>query len=105
MVGGGELPLPCLVFVQSKERANELGRELQYDKLRVEVITADRPQPQRDRIVKKLRMGLVWVLVTTDLMARGMDFKGSQGSIWEKKFIFFFLFGIYLHFSQTFFFS
>ena len=76
LIACGDLPVPCLVFVQSKERACQLNEELKLEKLHVDVVTADRPQPQRDRIVMKLRMGLIWILVTTDLMARGMDFKG-----------------------------
>jgi superfamily II DNA/RNA helicase len=31
--------------------------------------------PQRDEIVAKFRKGEIWVLIATDLMARGMDFK------------------------------
>lgn len=76
MIETGSLPLPCLVFVQSKDRANELYRELEFDKINVDVITAERPQPQRDRIVQEVREGKIWVLISTDLMARGMDFKG-----------------------------
>jgi len=39
-------------------------------------VHADRTKAQRDDIVKRFRMGEVWVLIATDLMARGMDFKG-----------------------------
>ncbi|KAL6077950.1 DEAD (Asp-Glu-Ala-Asp) box polypeptide 52 [Balamuthia mandrillaris] len=65
---------PVLIFVQSKERAQELFQELAYDNLNVDVIHADKSQTKREGIVKKFRMGKIWFLITTDLMARGMDF-------------------------------
>jgi len=69
---------PVLIFVQSKERAVQLFHELVLDGLRVEAIHADRSQAQRDAIVDQFRKGQVWVLVATELMARGMDFKGVK---------------------------
>ncbi|XP_043248866.1 probable ATP-dependent RNA helicase DDX52 isoform X2 [Colletes gigas] len=71
----GVLP-PVLVFVQSKERAQELFNELIYDGINVDVIHADRTQTQRDNVVRCFREGKIWVLVCTELMARGIDFKG-----------------------------
>ncbi|KZC04724.1 putative ATP-dependent RNA helicase DDX52 [Dufourea novaeangliae] len=71
----GVLP-PVLVFVQSKERAQELFNELIYDGINVDVIHADRSQTQRDNVVRCFREGKIWVLICTELMARGIDFKG-----------------------------
>uniref|UniRef100_A0A1B6MTW2 Probable ATP-dependent RNA helicase DDX52 n=1 Tax=Graphocephala atropunctata TaxID=36148 RepID=A0A1B6MTW2_9HEMI len=70
------LPPPVLVFVQSKERARELFSELIYDGINVDVIHADRTQLQRDNTVRAFREGKVWVLICTELMGRGIDFKG-----------------------------
>ncbi|XP_064620528.1 probable ATP-dependent RNA helicase DDX52 [Lineus longissimus] len=67
---------PMLVFVQSKERAKELFHELIYDGINVDVIHADRTQLQRENVVKSFRLGKIWVLVCTELMGRGIDFKG-----------------------------
>ena len=67
---------PTIVFVQSKERATALYQELVYDGINVDVIHAARTKAQRDEVVKKFRLGEVWVLICTDLMSRGMDFKG-----------------------------
>mmetsp|Transcript_75373 Transcript_75373/g.125658 ORF Transcript_75373/g.125658 Transcript_75373/m.125658 type:complete len:576 (+) Transcript_75373:49-1776(+) len=69
---------PVLIFVQSKERAMQLFHQLVYDNLRVDVIHSDRSQAQRDEVVDHFRLGKVWVLIATELMARGMDFKGVQ---------------------------
>ncbi|KAJ1550372.1 RNA-dependent ATPase rok1, partial [Cladochytrium tenue] len=78
MVRRGELRPPALVFVQSVERARELFRELVYDGLNVDVVHADRPRAQRDAAVEAFRAGKTWVLVATDLLARGVDFKGVE---------------------------
>ncbi|KAH0954046.1 hypothetical protein HN011_009016 [Eciton burchellii] len=67
---------PVLVFVQSKERAQELFNELIYDGINVDVIHADRTMTQRDNIVRCFREGKIWVLICTELMGRGIDFKG-----------------------------
>ena len=72
---GGMTP-PVIMFVQSKDRATALYKELVYDGINVDVIHADRTKNQRDTIIKKFRIGEIWVLIATDLMARGMDFKG-----------------------------
>ncbi|XP_030756350.1 probable ATP-dependent RNA helicase DDX52 [Sitophilus oryzae] len=67
---------PVLVFVQSKERAQQLFNELIYDGINVDAIHADRTQTQRDNTVRSFREGRIWVLICTELMARGVDFKG-----------------------------
>lgn len=67
---------PVLIFVQTKERAKELFSELIYDGINVDVIHADRTQLQRDNVVRSFRGGQIWVLICTELMGRGIDFKG-----------------------------
>lgn len=67
---------PVLVFVQSKERAKELFNELIYDGLNVDVIHSDRTQQQRENTVKAFRTCKIWILIATELMGRGIDFKG-----------------------------
>lgn len=67
---------PALLFVQSKDRARRLHEELAYDGLNVDAVHAGRTQQQRDAIVKRFRRGEIWLLICTDLMARGIDFKG-----------------------------
>lgn len=67
---------PILVFVQSKERANELYKELAFDSIKADVIHADLTQDQRENAVNNFRAGRTWVLIATEVIARGMDFKG-----------------------------
>ena len=65
-----------MVFVQSKERANDLFKELIFDNLNVDVISSDRSQAERDNTIRAFRQGKIWILICTELMSRGIDFKG-----------------------------
>lgn len=47
-----------------------------YDGINIDVIHSDRSQQERDNVVKDFREGKVWVLVCTELIGRGIDFKG-----------------------------
>ncbi|KAL4205425.1 hypothetical protein AMTRI_Chr01g137230 [Amborella trichopoda] len=66
---------PILVFVQSKERAIELYKELENLNVRAGVIHADLTETERENAVNGFREGKTWVLIATDVIARGMDFK------------------------------
>jgi ATP-dependent RNA helicase DDX52/ROK1 len=79
MAARGELTPPALIFCQSKDRAQQLFREMTYANIQnVDVIHAGRTAAQRQAAVDGFRSGDVWVLVATDVMARGLDFKGVQ---------------------------
>ena len=72
-------PLPLLVFVQSRERAAELHQELIYDGISVDVLHAEMTAKQREESIARMRRGETWVMVCTEVMARGMDFGGVRG--------------------------
>ena len=90
MLDSGTLKLPALVFVQNKERATDLQDRLlahlarssgaapsaARSAKRVRTIHAELSVAQRERIVDDFRTGSIWVLVATDMMSRGMDFRG-----------------------------
>lgn len=71
----GDLKPPVIVFVQSKERAQALFGELLYDGIHVDVIHAGRSRTARENAVAKFRKGETWVLICTDLVSRGVDFR------------------------------
>jgi len=76
LIAEGELVPPTLIFVQSKERAKDLLKEMVYEGLKIDAIHAERTQLQRDETIRKFRLGEIWFLICTDLMGRGIDFKG-----------------------------
>ena len=67
---------PVIIFTQSKERAKHLAKELTGDGLHIGLIHAEMSDSKREEQVDRFRMGETWVLIATDLMARGMDFVG-----------------------------
>jgi ATP-dependent RNA helicase DDX52/ROK1 len=68
---------PVLVFAQSKDRVEQVSRLLQLEGASsVDVIHADRSPAQRDEAVTDFRRGKTMFLVTTDVLGRGIDFKG-----------------------------
>lgn len=69
---------PMLIFVQSIERAEELYGELKFDSIRVGVIHSNLSQEQRESVIDDFRAGKTWVLIATDVLGRGMDFKGVK---------------------------
>lgn len=71
----GQLHPPVIVFLESQERAQALFGELLYDGIRVDVIHAGRSKAAREQAVAKFRKGETWVLICTDLVARGVDFR------------------------------
>jgi len=52
-----------------------LFRELKFDGVNVGVIHADKKKEERDETIKEFRLGKIWVLICTDLLSRGIDFK------------------------------
>lgn len=76
LIQSGGMKPPVLLFVQSIQRARELFHELVYDGLHVDVIHSERPKAQREAVIQAFRRGEIWILICTELMARGIDFKG-----------------------------
>lgn len=74
MTSGVEVPV--LIFVETKEKAKLLANEFQYDDINIDFIHSERDQKERDSIVAGFREGTIWFLVCTELMGRGIDFKG-----------------------------
>ncbi|KAL9111647.1 MAG: hypothetical protein Q9227_003920 [Pyrenula ochraceoflavens] len=85
---GPEFRLPCLVFTQTIQRATALHSELQYDipvvaggSARIAVLHSDLTDQQRSDVMTGVRTGRIWILITTDLLSRGVDFRGVNGVV------------------------
>ena len=85
---GPMLRPPFLVFTQTIERAIALHSELRYDIPaeagginRIAVLHADLSTTARDDVMTRFRKGSIWVLITTDLLSRGVDFRGVNGVV------------------------
>jgi ATP-dependent RNA helicase DDX52/ROK1 len=58
------------------ERAQLLYREFQFDNISMDYIHGKRTSNQTKEVVNQFRLGKLFVLICTDVMARGIDFKG-----------------------------
>ena len=82
MILEGKFIPPVLIFLQEKERAKDLFfemRKILRDTVRaaqrVEYITSEKLKENRHEILDKFEEGEIWVLIATDILARGVDFK------------------------------
>lgn len=83
-----EMALPFLVFVQTVERASSLHEELKFEfpaeaggSTRIATLHSALSESARSKIIARFRAGEIWVLITTDLLMRGIDFRGVNGVI------------------------
>ena len=51
-----------------------LKEQLQESR-RIELLSSDKSKEERQKIIKQFDDGKFWILITTDLVARGIDFK------------------------------
>jgi ATP-dependent RNA helicase DDX52/ROK1 len=79
---------PFLIFTQTITRAVALHSEIMYDipaeaggSSRIAVLHSDLSETRRSEIMKGFRKGEIWVIVTTDLLSRGVDFRGINGVV------------------------
>ena len=79
---------PFLVFTQTIQRAAALHSELLYDippeaggSKRIAVLHSGLSDSARSAIMAGFGRGDVWVLITTDLLSRGIDFRGMNGVV------------------------
>jgi ATP-dependent RNA helicase DDX52/ROK1 len=85
---GPSLRPPFLVFTQTIPRAVALHAELKYDipaeaggSSRIAVLHSDLSDAARGDVMSRFRRGDIWVLITTDVLSRGVDFKGVNGVV------------------------
>ncbi len=62
-----------LIFVRTKMATEELAEKLQARGFSAEALNGDMVQKQRERLVSKLKKGVIDILIGTDVVARGLD--------------------------------
>ncbi|ESL07517.1 RNA helicase [Trypanosoma rangeli SC58] len=66
---------PVLIFVQSIERTKELYDEIRCQGLHLAMMNSKMTHEERDETIMNFRLGKIWVIITTELLSRGIDFK------------------------------
>ncbi len=68
-----EAPAAALVFCRTRAEVDQLTESLNGRGYRAEALHGGMEQPQRDRVMARLRAGTSDLLVATDVAARGLD--------------------------------
>lgn len=63
----------AVIFCNTRRKVEELTQKLKADNFTVSSIYSDLPQQERDIIMKEFRSGSSRILISTDLLARGID--------------------------------
>jgi translation initiation factor 4A len=63
----------CIVYINNKSKIIEINDRLQQDNFPVSYITGDRTSEERNKIMEDFRAGKIRILLSTDLLARGID--------------------------------
>lgn len=62
-----------IVYVNTKNAAEELSHNLEKNNFTVSVIHSKLPPEEREKIMKEFRNGTTRILISTDLLSRGID--------------------------------
>lgn len=75
MLLSGELKTPTMIFSETKVRAQALFDYLKSlgPMVKVGLIHGSKTQGERERMIRDFRSGDIWFLITTELLARGLD--------------------------------
>jgi ATP-dependent RNA helicase RhlE len=65
----------AIVFTRTKHGANKVARQLNASGFVAEVIHGNKTQAARQRALENFKSGDAWVLVATDIAARGIDIR------------------------------
>lgn len=63
----------ALIYCNTKKRVEELEKAMTENDFAVSIMHGEMDQVKRDVVMKQFRSGTVRVLITTDLLARGID--------------------------------
>jgi ATP-dependent RNA helicase RhlE len=66
----------AIVFTRTKHGANKVAKKLCAAGISADAIHGNKSQPARQRALADFKKGRTWVLVATDIAARGLDIEG-----------------------------
>lgn len=73
---------PIIIFTSTQPRASSLAEHLILNNvLNVDCLHAGMSNKEREDTAARMRKVETWVMITTEVMARGIDFKGVRGVI------------------------
>ena len=69
---------PMLIFLESHARCMALYNELKYNSIPMATLHSKMTLNERENVINDFKEGKVWVIITTDIMARGLDINGIR---------------------------
>ena len=63
----------CIIYINSKNKINEIYQKLNDDNFPVSFISSERTSTERKMIMDEFRSGKIRILLSTDLLSRGID--------------------------------
>lgn len=66
----------AIVFTRTKHGANRVAKKLEKTGIKAEAVHGNKSQNARQRALDSFKAGRAWVLVATDVAARGIDIQG-----------------------------
>lgn len=70
---------PVLIFTSTQARTSSLAQELVLNGItNVDSLHAGMTEKERKDAISRMLKGESWIMVSTEIMARGMDFKGVR---------------------------
>jgi ATP-dependent RNA helicase DDX5/DBP2 len=66
-----------LIFTETKRNADNLTRSLRQEGFAARAIHGDKPQDERDWVLREFKAGTCCMMVATDVAARGLGVHGS----------------------------
>lgn len=67
-----------LIFVRTRQGADELAKQMKLDGIATDTIHGDKSQGARDKALEAFKQGTVRALIATDVASRGIDIKQLQ---------------------------
>lgn len=75
LLKGKEKYESIIIFASRKKKVNEISRHLHKDLDNVEGISSDLDQQEREKVLERFRSKRTRILVSTDVLSRGIDIK------------------------------
>jgi ATP-dependent RNA helicase DDX52/ROK1 len=69
---------PMLIFIEGREKLKSIYKSIKFDVPKTEFLHSKMSKKEREEVVKRFRSGEIWILLCTDLLSRGIDFKNVK---------------------------
>jgi len=69
---------PMVIFIEGISKLLYLYEEIKFDFPKISFLHSKMSKTEREDSIKKFRCGETWILICTDLLSRGIDFKNVK---------------------------